>query len=446
MAEGLQNELIDFMFRRHPDGQLDVMQCLRLWFGKSSETDIEIEERFGTHVTAALDGSYSDWHTTPRGCLARMILVDQFPRNLYRNNVRSFAGDRLAREIAYIDHQWLDVLKPEECLFIPCLVMTHQEDLTDQNYGIEFYEKLEPLLPTELHIFRTIFEEHRRIIYLCGTFPHRDHYYPNRKTSEIGRKLMDNPKLRFDLPLVCNDGIVSFGHDPSKLWEVTQRSFDVIDRIDALINHAARRRSTMIGPWLTPGESAQMKSMFRTFDKDGSGFLDVTELVAVLESTGHIYTLEQVQEVVDSITGVPASTGLTFAQFANILRINLPPSDHIARSRSRFELFDLDHSGEVSFPEFAKCINSLDELITSSEVELMFKRADQDNSGSISFDEFLGILEERVSSVEDSAVSQVTVSSDNRHTGTNSLPAFSLPVWTEKSIDSVRVVESEVAP
>jgi uncharacterized protein (DUF924 family) len=95
--------------------------------------------------------------------------------------------------------------------------MTHQEDLTDQKYRLEFYAKLEPLLPTGLHIFRTVLDEHHRIIYLCRTFPHRDRYYPDRKTSDMGRKLMDNPKLRFDLPLVCNDGIVSFGHDPSKL-------------------------------------------------------------------------------------------------------------------------------------------------------------------------------------------------------------------------------------
>jgi uncharacterized protein (DUF924 family) len=43
-----------------------------------------------------------------------MVVVDQFPRNLYRNNVSFFAGDPLAREIAYTNHHWLNVLKPEE--------------------------------------------------------------------------------------------------------------------------------------------------------------------------------------------------------------------------------------------------------------------------------------------------------------------------------------------
>lgn len=88
----------------------------------------------------------------------------------------------------------MSVLKPEEHLFVPCLLMTDQENLADQKYGLEFYEKLEPFLQTELHIFLTIFEERHRIIYLCGTFPHRNHHYPDRKTSDLGRKLMDNPK------------------------------------------------------------------------------------------------------------------------------------------------------------------------------------------------------------------------------------------------------------
>lgn len=72
--EQLQDELIEFMFRRHPDGSLDVMEYFQLWFGKKPETDIEIEERFSKHVNAALEGAFSSWNVTPRGCLAHMIL------------------------------------------------------------------------------------------------------------------------------------------------------------------------------------------------------------------------------------------------------------------------------------------------------------------------------------------------------------------------------------
>jgi uncharacterized protein (DUF924 family) len=266
--EALQNELVSFMFRRESGlhSPLDAMSCLRLWFGKSNETDIEIETRFGSHVAIALEGKLDHWQKTPRGCLALMILIDQFPRNIYRHTVRSFAGDTRSREMVYHSgHDWLQALAPEECVFVPCLILTHQENIEDQDYCLKFYESLEPLLPPSLHIFRTIFKEHRDIISLCGNFPHRDHYY-NRTTSAIGKSLMDNPVVRFDLPL-CEgeDGKVFFGNDPSKLWQTTQRAFDVIDRFDALINHSARRRSTMPTDYMTKQRSAEFAELFRTF-------------------------------------------------------------------------------------------------------------------------------------------------------------------------------------
>ena len=100
MDEVLQNELINFMFLHRPDGEHDAMACLQLWFGKSDDTDIEISARSGAHVAYALDGGYSEWDQTPRGCLAHMILVDQFPRNIYRQTVKSFVpGDNMARRM-----------------------------------------------------------------------------------------------------------------------------------------------------------------------------------------------------------------------------------------------------------------------------------------------------------------------------------------------------------
>jgi uncharacterized protein (DUF924 family) len=285
MVEALQNELIQFMFLRDDSGTLDVMKCLGLWFGKSNNTDIEISTRFGSHVSAALTGAYDGWKKTPRGCLALMILIDQFPRNIYRHTVQSFAGDKMARAIVDAPHDWLRVLKPEECIFVPCLIMTHQENTFDQEWGIEFYNKLEPLLPRELHIFRTILEEHCRIIKLCGTFPHRDHYY-GRETSATGRMLMENPKVRFDLPLIAENGTMKFGHDPKKLWLATQHAFDALERIEALANETEKRGFQEPATWLSATEIAACHETFRAFDKDGNGSFDKAELTTVLRSTG----------------------------------------------------------------------------------------------------------------------------------------------------------------
>jgi uncharacterized protein (DUF924 family)/Ca2+-binding EF-hand superfamily protein len=390
MAEKLQDELIEFMFLRDGGGELDVMGCLGLWFGKSNDTDIEIKTRFGEHVATALQGGYDFWKKTPRGCLALMILVDQFPRNIYRHTVHSFDGDTMARKIVDESHDWLQLLKPEECIFVPCLIMTHQEDLNSQERGVEFYNSLEDRLPSELHIFRTIFEEHLRIIKLCGTFPHRDHYY-GRKTSEVGRMLMENPKVRFDLPLIAENGSMKFGHDPKKLWLATQRAFDALERIEALANETGRRGSEAPASWLTEKEIAECHETFRAFDKDGNGSFDQDELATVLASTGRIYTEEQLQKSMDRISGVEGCKEITFEQFSALFRAKMDMSIE-ARAERRFQLFDSDGSGEISLEELKKCIQTMDDLVTTAEIEEMLKACDADHNGSVSLDEFMSMM------------------------------------------------------
>jgi uncharacterized protein (DUF924 family)/Ca2+-binding EF-hand superfamily protein len=387
MAEPLQNELIEYMFLRHEDGRLDIAGCLKLWFGKKLETDIEIKNRFGEHVRAALQGGYDSWKTQPRGCLALMILVDQFPRNIYRHTVHSFDGDRMAKSIVDEPHDWLATLAPEECLFVPCLIMTHQENASDQEWGVKFYNSLEPTLPSELHIFRTIFEEHYRIIKLCGTFPHRDHYY-GRETSEVGRMLMENPKVRFDLPLIEENGVVKFGHDPKKLWLATQRAFDALDRIENLAADTPLRSVISPTSWLSASEITECHQTFRAFDKDGNGSFDLEELATVLASVGQVHSKERLQLVMDRISGVKGSEFITFEKFSALLRPRMGKAFEDT-ARRRFNRFDADGSGEISLEELKTCIQSMDDLVTSAEIEQMFEACDIDGNGSISFEEFM---------------------------------------------------------
>jgi uncharacterized protein (DUF924 family) len=81
----LQHELVDYMFRRNSTGKLDAMGCLELWFGKSHNTDNQIRSCYADLVHKAIAGHLDRWMDTPHGCLALMILVDQFPRNIYLN-------------------------------------------------------------------------------------------------------------------------------------------------------------------------------------------------------------------------------------------------------------------------------------------------------------------------------------------------------------------------
>jgi Ca2+-binding EF-hand superfamily protein len=321
-----------------------------------------------------------------------MILIDQFPRNIYRHTIHSFDGDKMARTIVDAPHDWLNVLAPEECIFVPCLIMTHQENVEDQQWGVDFYHQLEPKLPTELHIFRTILEEHMRIIQLCGTFPHRDHYY-GRTTSEVGRMLMENPKVRFDLPLIAENGQMKFGHDPKKLWLATQHAFDALDRIDALTEQNIELRSDEPAGWLSGAQIAECHETFRAFDKDGNGSFDIDELKMVLASSGRNYTTERIQKAMDRISGAKNTTLITFEQFTALFRNDAALSLE-ALARRRFNQFDEDGSGEISLQELTHCIQSMDDLVTCAEVETMLQICDSDHNGSVSLTEFLALVQD----------------------------------------------------
>ena len=392
--EQLQQDLTNFMFLRDAAGNLDALSCLSLWFGKSHDTDNEIRKQYGELVEQAIAGQLDHWMETSRGCLALMILVDQFPRNLYRHTIHMYDGDLKAMEIVAQNHDWQADLTPEECLFMPCLILTHQENLDAQKYCVAYYDKIEPHLQSEFQVFRTIFEEHLKIINICSVFPHRDHYY-GRETSPAGRLLMEDSTLRFDLPLVAENGSVRFGTDSDRLWQATAHTFDVLDRLDSI---ATQRQLAGEGAgqpvnidWMSGEQIAFCKDTFRKFDKDGSNSLSAVELGTVLKAVGRPYSPQRVQEAMEIITGRANSSSITFEEFATLLESDLM-DDQDQRLVERFQLFDLDGSGYISLEELRICIRDLDALVTNAEVEEMLKRADTSADGQVSYEEFVELF------------------------------------------------------
>ncbi|MEG4230720.1 DUF924 family protein [Microcoleus sp. Pol11C3] len=383
----IQQDLINYMFRRDDAGKLDGMRCLTLWFGKSQDTDNQIRKQYGDLVSSAIAGKLDHWMETPRGCVALMILLDQFPRNLYRHTVHMYDGDKKAMQIVDRGHNWQESLTPEECLFVPCLILTHQENLDGQKQCVSYYEKIEPHLHSEFRIFRTIFEEHLKIINICGVFPHRDHYY-GRETSEAGRMLMEDSTLRFDLPLIAENGSVRFGTDSSRLWKATGHVFDVLERLDYLsTQRQAGVANSLNIDWMSDEQMAFCKDTFRKFDKDGSNSMSSQELGSVLKAVGRPYSPQRVQEAMDIITGRSNSESISFEEFATLLESDLM-DDRDKRLLERFKLFDVDGSGEISLEELKICIRSLDSLVTSAEIDDMLKRADTSGDGQVSYKEF----------------------------------------------------------
>jgi uncharacterized protein (DUF924 family) len=138
------------------------------WFAKDAEFDRQFRERFLSLHEAADRGELVDWLATPHGALALVLLLDQFPRNSFRNTPRMYDTDTSARAMADAAVAAGHDLKVETGLrvffYIP---FGHSEHLADQERSVMLNRRLgEPNL--------TLAERHRDIIRRFGRFPHRN--------------------------------------------------------------------------------------------------------------------------------------------------------------------------------------------------------------------------------------------------------------------------------
>lgn len=107
-------------------GTAEHGQPRMVWFRKDTAFDDEIRRRFLVATEAALAGELSDWAAEPPGLLALLILLDQFPRNLFRGEASAFAGDEQARQLAAkaLEHGWDEALSAVENCSSTCLSNT----------------------------------------------------------------------------------------------------------------------------------------------------------------------------------------------------------------------------------------------------------------------------------------------------------------------------------
>ena len=139
------------------------------WFDKDAALDSEIARRFFRIWRAAGDGELAAWQETPEGALALLVVLDQFPRNMFRGDRRTYETDGLARDIADraimrgFDRR---VSHPERQSFY--LPFMHSENLADQERCLELARRHGD------DEFTTYAEEHADIIRRFGRFPHRN--------------------------------------------------------------------------------------------------------------------------------------------------------------------------------------------------------------------------------------------------------------------------------
>ncbi|MTH64964.1 DUF924 family protein [Paracoccus shanxieyensis] len=138
------------------------------WYERSDALDAQIRDRYMASWQQA-ERLTADWATTPEGALASLILTDQFPRNMFRDDPRAFATDDLARRIANdaiaAGHD-LRIDPPARQFFY--LPFEHSEDMTDQDRAVELFTEFMPG-ENQRHA-----ELHRDTIAKFGRFPWRN--------------------------------------------------------------------------------------------------------------------------------------------------------------------------------------------------------------------------------------------------------------------------------
>jgi uncharacterized protein (DUF924 family) len=148
------------------------------WFEKDAAFDTSIRTRFLATYEAAARGELAGWEASAEGALALVIVLDQFPRNMFRGSTRIYAADERARWAANVAlKRGYDLDVPTEMRGFLFLPFVHSEDLADQNRAVELYRAAE-----DEHLKHAI--EHRDVIRRFGRFPHRNVILGRATTAE----------------------------------------------------------------------------------------------------------------------------------------------------------------------------------------------------------------------------------------------------------------------
>jgi len=188
-------EVLDFWFGA--PGSPEAGQPRRAWFVKKDDFDDAIRTRFGATIEQALAGGLRDWDAAgPQGVLARILVLDQFTRNAYRNTQQAFAGDALALAAArqLVDAGADRTLPPLQRAFV-YMPFEHAEDAWMQERAVELFG----MLAAEHSGFDEMLDyahRHRGVIARFGRFPHRNEILGRASTPEEA-EFLRQPGSRF---------------------------------------------------------------------------------------------------------------------------------------------------------------------------------------------------------------------------------------------------------
>jgi len=155
------------------DGRMDV------WFGEDPVFDEEVAQKFADDVENASEGRLEHWAQEPQGRLALILLLDQFRRNIYRNQAEAFALDKAALKLCVegaMEKKDKGLTPIQRAFFY--MPLQHSESRKVQKKSVEIYSRLsEAVSATYRETFETIAQFaqlHADIVEQYGRFPHRN--------------------------------------------------------------------------------------------------------------------------------------------------------------------------------------------------------------------------------------------------------------------------------
>lgn len=160
------------------------------WFSTDPDFDSLLQEQFEGAVAPAAAGAFADWESRPHGALALILLLDQVPRNIFRQDPRSFAFDPAAREVlgralGRGHDAWLTT-RERTFLYMPLM---HSEHLPDHGLAAQCFERALAAAPTadEAEAVRYTLDyerKHVEILNRFGRYPHRNEVLERTSTPE----------------------------------------------------------------------------------------------------------------------------------------------------------------------------------------------------------------------------------------------------------------------
>ena len=167
--------IVDFWFNKTPPEKK---------FKRDDSFDNEIREKFLKDYNLAKSNEYDDWLNTSKECLALIILLDQFSRNLFRDKKEAFEQDHKARlavnQGLYIGY--LEDLNDSERLFF-LLPLIHSEEIIDHERAYKLMDKYLINHP-DIYKIKKFWKEHTHAIKKFRRYPHRNKILERQSTTE----------------------------------------------------------------------------------------------------------------------------------------------------------------------------------------------------------------------------------------------------------------------